>query len=214
MTKPPNDVDLRRAYERSHAYRCLGMSLTSPVETFFPTIEDIAKYREYLESVYPDAEKTAQRWVLAAGEKNPDELLVEYSRLFVGPFHIPAPPYGSVYLDGDGRMMGKSTVQVKEYYLESGLAIDSSFHDVPDHISVELEFMQYLCYKQWKANADGDVDRARTSLSRQRHFLGKFLAAWVPEFAAKVRNSTTNSFYVAVADNLPRFIDEELRAIT
>ena len=60
---------------------------------------------------------------------------VEFSRLFVGPYEMLAAPYGSVYLEDGRRMMGDSTLDVKNRYREAGLNTAKTFKDAPDHIS-------------------------------------------------------------------------------
>ena len=73
---------------------------------------------------------------------------VEFSRLFVGPYEMPAAPYGSVYLEEGRKMMGDSTLDVRNRYREAGLDTAQTFKDAPDHISAELEFMHYLIFKE------------------------------------------------------------------
>lgn len=198
---------------RREAYRCLGMSFTSPSQDFFPNAQDFNDYKLFIESTNPDAADAAEKLRLSLDQYSPELLLIEYSRLFVGPFHIPAPPYGSVYLEDGGMVMGQSTVKVTEFYRESGLKIDEGFHDVPDHISVELEFMQYLCHKQWDAAVEGDEDLASSIVARQKIFLETYLIDWVPRFTERMLEGTENTFYAALADNLYRFIEYECRSI-
>ena len=79
---------------------------------------------------------------------NLDSLQSEFARLFVGPYDLPAPPYGSVYLEGERRIMGESTVDASNRYRDSGLTTSESFRDPPDHIAAELEFMYFLVYSE------------------------------------------------------------------
>ena len=138
----------------------------------------------------------------AAAEYDRETLLIEYSRLFVGPFHLPAPPYGSVYLDEGATVMGNSTIEVVKCYRDAGVEMSDTFNDAPDHISAELEFMRFLCLQQHEAAEAGDDALFRKALSRQRDFIERFLITWVPEFVERVKNSTRNAWYSALADNL------------
>lgn len=94
-----------------------------------------------------------------------EELAVEYARLFVGPFGLRAPPYGSVYLDNQRSVMGPSTMETIRCYEDEGLARDDEFNELPDHIVVELEFMYYLSYRQVEALQKGR--RKRINLNRK-----------------------------------------------
>lgn len=71
------------------------------------------------------------------------DLMIEYARLFVGPYSLIAPPYGSYYLDG-GIVMGETTVAVKQIYELAGVMLNENFKDLPDHIITELEFLYII----------------------------------------------------------------------
>ena len=73
------------------------------------------------------------------------DLLLEFTRLFVGP--SPVPLYESVYRSKSGLVMQEETLEVRKKYMEAGLVVhpDRSFPD--DHIGAELEFVFYLCQK-------------------------------------------------------------------
>ena len=85
-----------------------------------------------------------------------DALLLDYTRLFLGPNHIAAKPYGSIWLEGQNSVMGDSTMAVKKLYEASGFDISEDFHEVPDHIAVELEFLYLLIYRENEAARKGE----------------------------------------------------------
>ncbi|MEW7989033.1 MAG: molecular chaperone TorD family protein [Candidatus Thiodiazotropha sp.] len=49
-----------------------------------------------------------------------EELRIDYTRLFLGPFNIRSKPYGSVYLDRGNVVMGATTMAVLALYREGG----------------------------------------------------------------------------------------------
>ena len=140
-----------------------------------------------------------------------EDLAVEYARLFVGPYELKAPPYGSVYLDGGRRVMGDSTMEVVRIYEKAGLAMDKKFKELPDHIAVELEFMYYLIYKEVEALEKLEKDKALALEETRNHFFNRFLSLWVPSFCQKMKESTNNLFYIALADCLSTFITNQSR---
>jgi TorA maturation chaperone TorD len=135
-----------------------------------------------------------------------EDLQVEYAKLFVGPFELKAPPYGSVYLDGEKRVMGDSTMQVIYMYKKEGLSMDADFKELPDHIAVELEFMSYLIYKEIEALEKSDRRASVEFVEKQEIFLNAFLKRWVPAFCEKIKNGTDNEFYLALAECVSAFI--------
>lgn len=144
-------------------------------------------------------------------EADEEELKVEYARLFVGPFELKAPPYGSVYLDGERKAMGDSTMEVMKLYEEAGLIMDEEFKELPDHIAAELEFLYYLIYREIETQENSEKDKALVFKEIRNHFFNRFLSPWVPSFCQKMKESTDNLFYIALADCLSTFITNQGR---
>jgi TorA maturation chaperone TorD len=119
---------------------------------------------------------------------------------------VKAPPYGSIYLDGERRVMGDSTMEVIRQYEEAGLSGNKDFHDLPDHITVELEFMSYLVYKAVEAAENGNSAAALEMLEKQERFLDGFLVRWIAPFCAKITERSDNGFYTALADCTATFV--------
>ena len=155
--------------------------------------------------VCPEPFRLRQQMKEALQKYSNDDLLVEYAKLFVGPFELKAAPYGSVYLEG-GKVMGESTVKVLELYKEEGLAMDADFTDLPDHITVELEFMYYLAFKEVEALEEKNTEKAAYYLDARESFQQNYLAKWVGPFCRKIKEGTDNEFYNALADCLAAFM--------
>jgi TorA maturation chaperone TorD len=138
-----------------------------------------------------------------------DELLVDYTRLFLGPVDILAKPYGSVWLDADAPLMGDSTMAVLQHYEDAGFEVDEGFRDLPDHVAVELEFLYVLLFREAEARIRGDAQTlAGVGRMRQR-FLAEHLGQWVGPFAAAVRAGAECAFYRELADLTERFVTME-----
>ncbi len=198
---------------RSEIYKCLAACFASPDAAFFPSPDGFLRYRHNVGGFAPGFSDPAARLARATEACDREELLVEFSRLFLGPFHVLAAPYGSVYLDNGGTLMGESTIEVLAYYRAAGLNMNEGFVDIPDHIAVELEFMQYLCHKHWQAESEGENKLAHDFMLQQREFLERYLIPWVPLFASRMRESTENEVYEALGENLVGFIDLDLSSL-
>ncbi|MDW7771951.1 MAG: molecular chaperone TorD family protein [Desulfobulbaceae bacterium] len=147
--------------------------------------------------------KAADRMKKALEEQNDEDLKVEYARLFVGPFELVAPPYGSVYLDGNRMLMGDSTLAVQKVYRDNGLTLE--VRELPDHIALELEFMHYLCLREANAEAEENKEEAGRFARTQADFMRKFLGPWIVYFCHAVRKGTDNPFYFHLAECLEGF---------
>jgi len=141
------------------------------------------------------------------------KLRVDFARLFVGPYRLLAPPYGSIYLEGDHKVMENSTVDVRERYREAGLDISENFKDAPDHIAVELEFMYFLIFKEIEAIHSDTPEAAYEQLCRQKSFLQDHLALWAAEFVGSVKRHAETDFYRNLATAIRMFIAEDFEDI-
>ena len=142
-----------------------------------------------------------------------EPLKVDFSKLFVGPYKLFAAPYGSVYLDGERKIMGDSTLDVKNRYREAGLDTAKNFKDTPDHITAELEFMYYLIFKEIEAFSNSDTETAIGFIQKQKSFLEDHLMAWMPEFANSIIEYAENTFYPNLAKATETFLKENYQVI-
>jgi len=187
---------------KGECYRFLAACFYQPkkeilcAEHFLPTLI------QNLEQVCPAAAPCAQRMKESLDSYTEEELAVEYASLFVGPFGLKAPPYGSIYLDNGRTVMGPSTMETIRFYEAEGLARDEKFNELPDHIAVELEFMYFLSYRQVEAIQKGDMPLAEGYKQKQEDFFSRFLGKWVQPFCTQIQDGTENSFYTALADCL------------
>ncbi|MBI4686338.1 MAG: molecular chaperone TorD family protein [Nitrospirae bacterium] len=191
---------------RGDCYRFLSACFYLPEKETFLDGKLLENLSASLKDICPQAYEPSmemQKGILSYSNK---ELAVEYARLFVGPFELKSPPYGSVYLDGGRRVMGDSTMEVIKTYEEEGLSRDSEFKELPDHIAVELEFMYYLVFKEIQALEKCDIRTAFQFKGKQEKFQNRFLRQWAPLFCEKVKEGTDNKFYMALADCLFAFI--------
>lgn len=141
------------------------------------------------------------------------ELAVDHARLFVGPFALLAPPYGSVYLDGERRLMGSSTLEVEGCYREAGLEVAAGFSGTPDHVAAELEFMHFLAVKELQARSADDPVRVSHFRGTQRAFLARHLGAWVPDFTRSVEAQAGTLFYRGLAAATRLFVESDGRRL-
>ena len=144
-----------------------------------------------------------------------EEMAVEFSRLFIGPGrHISAHESIFAEIDGDsGGLWGKATVAVKKFIETTGLNFEPKFTGLPDHVSVELEFMQKL--SEWEANKWMQEDRnsAEYCQSVQRMFLEQHLLCWLPQFCDAVMAQAEMPFYRAMAELTKNYMEFERQNI-
>ncbi len=133
-----------------------------------------------------------------------EQLSIDHAALFVGPFELLAAPYGSVYTEDTRQVMGKSTIDVLNFYETAGLSVE--IKEPPDHIAIELEFMYYLCSKEATAVHDNKSEDARKLRKQQVDFYFDALKPWAEKFCEAIRAGTDNGFYINLADCLEHFL--------
>ncbi len=113
------------AEERAAAYRLFSLCFHPPDERLPAALRE-----------------TDGQWLCSVSIPALDELQRDYARLFIGPFELLAPPYGSIYLENEERVCGDSTADVIARYRQEGLRI--ALKEPADHLAIELEFMYLL----------------------------------------------------------------------
>lgn len=149
------------------------------------------------------------------GSEVEEALVLEFTRLFIGPdHHISA--HESIFTEADsgaGGLWGAKTVEVKKFIESTGLDYEPQFTGLPDHISVELEFMQKLT--EWESDMWKQEDRnsAEYCLSVQRMFIEQHLSCWLPQFCDEVIAQAEIPFYRAMAELTKNYMEFEKQSI-
>lgn len=134
---------------------------------------------------------------------------VEYTRLFVGPGkHIA--PCESVHIPGGDQLWGVAAVAVQRFICQAGIELKPDYKDLPDHISVELEFMQQLSTAESEAWAVEDRDEAHKCRRIETEFLNKHLSSWVSRFCERVIAETEVGYFREMAMLTRDFITTDI----
>lgn len=149
--------------------------------------------------ISPELAAAATRLEEAFGQHELTEILVDHTRLFVGPGRPLAIPYGAFWLEGGANMSEESTQAVQSLYQQGGFDVADDFGDLPDHIAVELEFLYVLLFNLASHQRDGsDPERDHLEALR-RQFIQEHLGRWIRPFAVAVRERAETAFYRELA---------------
>lgn len=194
--------DSGRECERAGSYELLSRCYYLPDEKLIATLKGL---KESACGLYREVAKSAR------SIDELESLRIDYSKLFVGPYKLLAPPYGSVYLEG-GRVMGDSTMDARNWYREEGL--DIALKEAPDHIIMELEFMYCLILKEIEAIKDSNSEAVGYYLKKQKSFLETHLGRWVSAFAENVKANAETGFYENLGRLTESFIKKDLKGLS
>ena len=140
-------------------------------------------------------------------EQQAETLSVEYARLFLAPQSL-ASPYESLQL-GEGRLWGKSTVEVSQIYNKFGFALDEIFKDTPDHLSAELSFLAQLTQLEGIYLTSELTEEYEGVLEVKKYFLNNHLFKWFSRFKDEVNQNAELSYYKEIVNLLGTILDEE-----
>jgi TorA maturation chaperone TorD len=171
-------------------------------------------------SAHPDPEQIRGVCELAAdlGISRPGDVALsalgqEYMELFVVPGTRYVAPYESVFRDYwlvppvlrpgsnpaetgkmiKGLVMGESTEQVRQCYVQAGIFPDE---ELPDHIGNELRFMAHLWARETEA---GDEEAGRLADLREA-FRREHLLQWIRPLGERVRENDRLGYYRVALD--------------
>ena len=152
---------------------------------------------------------------LRAETRAPDcveHLRGEYTRLFVGPMEMDAPPWESIYLGEEGMLFQESTLKVRECYRRFGLLPEEYPRVADDSLALELGFMADLARRSADAFESGDADTLDLTLRGARDFLTEHLLLWVPKLLERL-DKTEGRFYPQLAHILDSFLKKDLETV-
>ena len=151
----------------------------------------------------------ARRLGEAFSAEEHDGLLLDYTRLFLGPAEVIAQPYGSVWLSAEESLMGDASMAVLQLYEEGGFEIAEDFRELPDHIAAELEFLYLLIYRENEGHRNAEPEALKAAMSLKKRFLDEQLGLWIGPFTAAVKAGAQSGFYRQLAELTDRFVKME-----
>ena len=113
-----------------------------------------------------------------------DKLVEEYRRLFIGPAQKPAPPWGSVYTDREQVIFGESTLRLRSWMRQHGIARLADDRMPDDHIGLMLSPLATLTEE-------------RPELVEE--YLSEHLLPWAPHYLGLLEVCAEHPFYKGLA---------------
>ncbi|EMH4161032.1 Tat proofreading chaperone DmsD [Pluralibacter gergoviae] len=114
-----------------------------------------------------------------------DEPLAEaWQRLFIGPYALPASPWGSVWLDKENVLFGESTLALRQWLRDNSIAFHSGQNEPEDHFGLLLMLGAWLLENQQEA--------------RWQELLAWHLLPWSGRFLDAFVAKSDHPFYCAL----------------
>ena len=130
------------------------------------------------------------------------ELKKEYSGLFeVGNDGPPAPIREDLFLLQPAGLR-EDLIRFYDYF---GYTLGEKYQWQMDHLSIELEFMYFLCFQE----QDLTEDRLSYQLA-QLDFSTRHLSNWIPNFQSTLKRISPDDLYTKIVVELNKFIKNDI----
>jgi len=112
------------------------------------------------------------------------DLSQDYQDLFIGPNALPAPPWGSVYLDKESVIFGDSLLALRDFLIAHQIEFIQTQNEPEDHLGLMFMLAAYL---------------AETKPECLAEFLSKHFLTWAYRCLDLMAEQTDYPFYQAMA---------------
>lgn len=200
---------------RSNIYRFLALGFSYPQASLLSQLNEQLSALEASLDLLDDRVSLGKAGAVrsALETMTVDGLEASYLRCFGHTISKECPPYETEYGQAHIFQQSGSLADIAGFYRAFGLDLAPDLNDRLDHVSVELEFMQFLCTKEAYALARGHAQE-KLALCRdaQAKFLGEHLGRWAFGFARKLEKKAGHSVHGLAAEILTSFLICEMRA--
>ena len=128
------------------------------------------------------------------------DLQAEHRRVFSNVITLDCPPYETLF--GNDHIFAQAHVMgdIAGFYKAFGVELSRDVHERMDHLSVELEFMHFVAYKESYARCHDGEEKTQIVVDAQKKFLKEHIGRWVPLFSKMLARKADFGFYRYMAD--------------
>jgi len=156
--------------------------------------------RENLQSTFKHFD-AIEDWVSSEGVNwNIQDLRDDHRRVFSNVIALDCPPYETLF--GNDHVFGQSYTMgdIAGFYNAFGLQLAQDIHERLDHLSVELEFLHFLAYKESYARCHDGPEKLQTVVDAEKKFVKEHIGRWVPLFSGMLKKKADYGFYKIMAE--------------
>ena len=144
-------------------------------------------------------------------DKTLDALRTEYMHMFVGPGHLAAPFWESVYLDDRELLFLENTSDVRRAYEREGLKVAAQAgREAEDALFHECDFIAQLSSRTSEAICQNNFEEAVRLLGVQLDFEKKHMADWLPLFANRAAEYASGIFYPNLCASVNEIVADDI----
>ena len=200
-----------RAYVFSAFHRLLGSEPTKE-------LLDAVASEESLEAVAlfegeSDAAAKLKAVLLSCRELDVSAAKDEYTRLFLGPDKLIAPPWESCYTAKERALFQESTLAVRSWYQQYSY-VPAGYPSHPDdHISLMMHFLALTTERAAACFGEGLLCGCRSLLEGQKLFEKNHILNWMDAYCTDMDQSSTKLLYPQLVRAMAAFVQYDQQVI-
>lgn len=138
------------------------------------------------------------------------DLQAEHRRVFTNVITLDCPPYETLF--GNDHVFAQSHVMgdIAGFYKAFGVELSKDVHERLDHLSVELEFMHFLTYKESYSRCHDGMEKTDIVVDAQKKFVKNHIGRWVPLFCRMLAKKSDTGLFKLIADCMSEWMDFEV----
>ena len=209
-TELRKEVVASRAVARACKYQLLSQALIYPDDDVVAAMveTDLPQAREATAFLPVDLDPELAAFGDQMADLSPSELKSLHGHIFSHVVSADCPPCEAFYTAKEIFQETTELADIAGFFKAFGLALAES--ERVDHISVELEFMHFLTFKEAYAQTHHDAAKARFCRETQRKFIRDHLGRWGIHFARLLDQGADGGYYGCLASLLEKFISSEV----
>lgn len=147
-------------------------------------------------------------------EKEFNKLHWDYTKMFIGPYKLPAPPWESAYMTEEKLLFQEKTLEVRKKYLKYNFVPKYFLQEADDHVGLELDFMYRISLMALEKYNSKAIEEVVEILNDQAIFLEEHLLKWIPVFTKNIVENAHTSFYLGAAKVLKAYLELDYQALS
>jgi TorA maturation chaperone TorD len=137
------------------------------------------------------------------------DLQDEHRRVFSNVISLDAPPYETLFGNEHVFQQSHTMGDIAGYYKAFGLELAEVVHERLDHLSVELEFLHFLAYKESYALCHDGEEKLQIVVDAEKKFMRDHIGRWAPLFADMASKKAQRGFFMFLCELCKAFIKFE-----
>lgn len=169
-------------------------------------LKEVSKALPYWSEIREDVVRFISILTEQVSKTPSEDLQKEYDILFGQAQELTCPPYETSYNGEHVFAATRTLADIAGFYKAFGLSTAGTWHDMVDHVAVELEFVHFLTFKEAHAMACGKRAEWELMGDAAKKFLEHHVLRWVGSFAENLRKVSKLSYYASLGELTKKFI--------